>query len=526
MVRQLLPRKTAAGNGDGTAGVSSSSSTLARRPNYVGAAAEWDRQRPLITRLYQDEGRRLGEVMEIMSTEHGFRATKRMYMKRISEWNLEKKLKEDDVLQIMRLCASRGCNAPWPAAIFVRGKRVDEKRIRHYVKRRPEILERLLAGEAPAAESVKAVTFEDTAAAAAAAVVLPKWTASRSADPSYAARFEHALWSMRAYVEGSFGVRAWAYDDAGCWSAASTPRRDLNLHDAWHLPFVRVLKAIQRRDRDVDARALEAPLATYFDNLSPLVKTQPPFVVPTLISMLFHFRKNGREELSLILLRHLYELSVIYHGAEHGLTRVIRYLGYLTRVCEDDANWYERVVAELLRAFRKQTGEDNAMTACLLTTCMSVTAISGSWSTSSPWSHTQIAQAEQQLRMMTRYAPEEVDDNVANGNLDDWDLAILEDERMPPSARRIRNVLRYEWEQDSQDDADWVGLHWKMNAMELAKRHFKFHLSMFTPELFETTIQYFRVVNTWLGLDDPDDGPNDSTQPDQQSGVQVLKVDE
>ncbi|KAI4595218.1 hypothetical protein KJ359_007194 [Pestalotiopsis sp. 9143b] len=521
MVRQLLPRETAAGNGDGTAGVSSSS-TLARRPHYVGAAAEWDRQRPLITRLYQDEGRRLGEVMEIMSTEHGFRATANLGVP--MQWNLEKKLKEDDVLQIMRICASRGCNSPWPAAIFVRGKRVDEKRIRHYVKRRPEILERLLAGEAPAAESVKAVTFEDTAAAAA--VVLPKWTASRSADASYAARFEHVLWSMRAYVEGSFGVRAWAYDDAGCWSAASTPRRDLDLHDAWHLPFVRVLKAIQRRDRDADARALEAPLATYFDNLSPLVKAQPPFVVPTLISMLFHFRKNGREELSLILLRHFYELSVIYHGPEHGLTRVIRYLGYLARVCEDDANWYERVVAELLRAFRRQTGEENAMTACLLTTCMSVTAISGSWSTSSPWSQTQIAQAEQQLRMMTRYAPEEVDENVANGNLDDWDLAILEDERMPPSARRIRNVLRYEWEQDSQDDADWAGPHWKMNAMALAKRHFKFHLSMFTPELFETTIQYFRVVNTWLGLDDPDDGPNDSTQPDQQSAIQVLKVDE
>lgn len=38
-------------------------------------SAEWEKKRPIITKLYQEEKRPLKEVMEVLEREHGFTAT-------------------------------------------------------------------------------------------------------------------------------------------------------------------------------------------------------------------------------------------------------------------------------------------------------------------------------------------------------------------------------------------------------------------------------------------------------------------
>lgn len=50
-------------------------STPRSAPGKRIPSSEWEKKRPIITRLYQEEKRPLKEVMEILQREHGFTAT-------------------------------------------------------------------------------------------------------------------------------------------------------------------------------------------------------------------------------------------------------------------------------------------------------------------------------------------------------------------------------------------------------------------------------------------------------------------
>ncbi|KIX07052.1 uncharacterized protein Z518_05029 [Rhinocladiella mackenziei CBS 650.93] len=63
--------------------------------------ADWDKWRPLFTRLYIEENRTLPQVMEIMRDEHRVWASQKMYKNKIKAWNLRKYLKEDEAQQIL-----------------------------------------------------------------------------------------------------------------------------------------------------------------------------------------------------------------------------------------------------------------------------------------------------------------------------------------------------------------------------------------------------------------------------------------
>jgi hypothetical protein len=54
---------------------------------------DWEKYRPIITHLYQSEKQTLKEVMAIMSTRHNFKATQRMYKKRIFDWDIRRNLR-------------------------------------------------------------------------------------------------------------------------------------------------------------------------------------------------------------------------------------------------------------------------------------------------------------------------------------------------------------------------------------------------------------------------------------------------
>jgi len=58
---------------------------------------EWTDIRPLFTWLYLQEGRTLKDVRALLASEHGFKATVRMFKTQIGLWGLDKKRKEDEM---------------------------------------------------------------------------------------------------------------------------------------------------------------------------------------------------------------------------------------------------------------------------------------------------------------------------------------------------------------------------------------------------------------------------------------------
>ncbi|KAI1860529.1 hypothetical protein JX265_009928 [Neoarthrinium moseri] len=76
--------------------------TLAMHPRSTRpTGADWDTHRPVITRLYWDEGKPLKEVRAIMANEHGFKATVKMYKVRFKQWGLTKNLSSRRVAHIL-----------------------------------------------------------------------------------------------------------------------------------------------------------------------------------------------------------------------------------------------------------------------------------------------------------------------------------------------------------------------------------------------------------------------------------------
>ncbi|RBR20854.1 hypothetical protein FVER53590_13280 [Fusarium verticillioides] len=59
-------------------------------PQVETTAELWDKHQGLVTRLYQDEGRRLQEVRDIMRTYYNFDASARSYRQRLNEWGISK----------------------------------------------------------------------------------------------------------------------------------------------------------------------------------------------------------------------------------------------------------------------------------------------------------------------------------------------------------------------------------------------------------------------------------------------------
>ncbi|KAI1335358.1 Clr5 domain-containing protein [Xylariaceae sp. FL0016] len=60
-----------------------------RSPNWA-SPEDWDCYQETIRRLYLDEKRPLKDVVVIMETEYGFRATAKMYKTRLAKWKMLK----------------------------------------------------------------------------------------------------------------------------------------------------------------------------------------------------------------------------------------------------------------------------------------------------------------------------------------------------------------------------------------------------------------------------------------------------
>ncbi|KAF4779606.1 hypothetical protein HER10_EVM0005323 [Colletotrichum scovillei] len=99
---------------------------------------DWHHMQPIIAKLYRDENRSLRQVREIMESRYHFHATTKMYKSRLSTWKLDKKLKEAEVVVMLRQKEDRDA-AGKRSRFFLRGQEVKWDRVLQYLKHRPDL---------------------------------------------------------------------------------------------------------------------------------------------------------------------------------------------------------------------------------------------------------------------------------------------------------------------------------------------------------------------------------------------------
>lgn len=110
-------------------------STVARPSATRYTTEQWEQHRDLITRLYSKENKRLVDVCEILTVQHGFHATTRSLKHRIRVWHLDKKQKDHEMRTILKAYLSR--KAQGKQSIFrLRGRLIDHGEISRYFRRK------------------------------------------------------------------------------------------------------------------------------------------------------------------------------------------------------------------------------------------------------------------------------------------------------------------------------------------------------------------------------------------------------
>ncbi|KAK1753191.1 hypothetical protein QBC47DRAFT_431567 [Echria macrotheca] len=118
------------------------------KKKVYASQASFQRMRPVITRLYHDEGRTLHETAEILGREYGFFATPRMYKSRIRDWGLDKHVRRDDALAVWHAWRRLQLSGREKGVeVFVVGRRkVGVAAVGRYMSRHPLLRARYEAG--------------------------------------------------------------------------------------------------------------------------------------------------------------------------------------------------------------------------------------------------------------------------------------------------------------------------------------------------------------------------------------------
>ncbi|KAL8964453.1 MAG: hypothetical protein Q9183_004438, partial [Haloplaca sp. 2 TL-2023] len=111
-----------------------SASVPATGRTVATVSEDWTIYRDTIERLYVTEDRSLPEVVALMKA-NGFSATERQYKRRITEWNLDKNIKDDEMRAIITLRRFRRDQGK-DSVFYVRGRLVDPRKIDRFASRK------------------------------------------------------------------------------------------------------------------------------------------------------------------------------------------------------------------------------------------------------------------------------------------------------------------------------------------------------------------------------------------------------
>ncbi|KAI1110686.1 Clr5 domain-containing protein [Nemania sp. NC0429] len=273
--------------------------------------SEWTAQKDIIRRLYLDENKTLDEVRRIMADKHQFHATPSMYKKRIRVWHFSKKLEEDDVLEVLQQKLERKAAGETSHNLVIRGRVVRNQRLRRFLERRPEVLNRLQVNPD------LLVSIGSPSSSYGVPTTVPR---VRSLSPE-SRNMEMTLSAVRDYVrECAGGPNApWTWA-SGAYTSRRREAMDLRSSRADMFQAVDEFYCLQASiDGDRPPKEVFQLLNSTLNRLSGAIKMELPDLVFQMLEILQHPWSN-HPELSRIFRRHVADLGVVHLGINHPLS--------------------------------------------------------------------------------------------------------------------------------------------------------------------------------------------------------------
>ncbi|KAL8887253.1 MAG: hypothetical protein Q9192_006352 [Flavoplaca navasiana] len=103
--------------------------------NRPSQSSDWKDYRDIVQHLYVTEDKSLPDVVDEMKRKYQFYATERQYKRRITEWQLDKNVKDEEMRAIIAVEAMR-LRQGKKSTFHVRGRLVDRKKIDRFVQRK------------------------------------------------------------------------------------------------------------------------------------------------------------------------------------------------------------------------------------------------------------------------------------------------------------------------------------------------------------------------------------------------------
>ncbi|KAI3535218.1 hypothetical protein CSPX01_11588 [Colletotrichum filicis] len=270
------------------------------------AEKDWHRMQPVIVKLYRDEKKSLRQVREIMESQYQFHATTKMYKSRLKTWKLDKKLKEAEVVLMLRQKEDRDA-AGKRSQFFLRGQQVDWERVVQYLKHRPDLqgITRVdITRYRAASLDIKCSTPSPT---------LPKNEIPRRMEscPDLR-RLDDSFRIIHSYLDGAFETGLVVIDGRILYGPNGKPAKQRVRK--WHDDMAEVHALLNRQEMTAGFRLLNKQL----DVLKDLIREQDP----ELLILTFHDIFDLESKLYETLLVFVYRMHQAIFGEKHPLSLI------------------------------------------------------------------------------------------------------------------------------------------------------------------------------------------------------------
>ncbi|RYP12449.1 hypothetical protein DL767_011262 [Monosporascus sp. MG133] len=342
--------------------------------NKPATSEDWERLRDVVTRLYIDEDKTVGEVKRYMERHHNFFATIATYKKKLGSWNAFKNLRPGDVLHILRLRKSHDADQK-TSTLLVRGKIVDPRSLQVYIARNPWLLAEAEAQGPLGPDGVQDVTCRfpnPLSSPSALSNRLPRFS-RRARTPDVSKKFiallpsprkalpnpqiyaapEDMFRALHGYINRGFATRFWSWSDNRCWNTRGRYRPSALLNSF----LDRIMTAALSVTRQVNLVVVRHALDASFAILVRIFRNPPPDAIPKLLTVAIRFSRMGRDETRRVLFRFSRDLAFALGGPRDPLTV------FWQRVMDTDDSQRldatERILALCLSEFEKHTGRNH-----------------------------------------------------------------------------------------------------------------------------------------------------------------------
>ena len=254
----------------------------------------------------------------------------KMYKRRIKQWGLDKNNKDEEMRAIVHKTKAR-LDQGKRSKIHVRGKAVDDKEVIRNWRRKGISIDDVIAHRAAS------VTPE------AVEIVTP--VPSRVATPTSLAVPERIFAAIRDYFEGSFTSGNWVYENPEilCYTrkVQGHPLRDLE--DLLNYSITACFLFENHRSYEA-GRFLISMTAT----LKKILLAEHPQTLSQILGTVRRVRSEGRDEISIAILRQFCALGEFVVGKEHPLRLICGWLA------SADAFQFNEIIARCLQSVADQ----------------------------------------------------------------------------------------------------------------------------------------------------------------------------